>query len=111
MAVSLRALCTAHTPLQPLLLQPPSLGSLQTALGLLRTHSCFSVPGLSASLRVREVGRRPAGSSLVNGPGMAEWQRGVYGSNSSAELQRNEGARVNYPSVCVSAALNYRICC
>lgn len=110
MAVSLRALCTTHTPLQPLLLQPPSLGSLQ-ALGLSGTHSCFPALGLSASLRVCEAVRRPVGSSLVNGPGMAEWQRGVYGSNSSTELQRNEGARVNYPSVCVSAALNYRIRC
>lgn len=36
--------------------------------------------------------------------------RGVYGLNGSTELQCNEGTWVNYPSVCVSAVLNYRIC-
>lgn len=35
--------------------------------------------------------------------------KGLYGSNSHSELQCNEGMQVNYPSVCVSIAVNYSI--
>lgn len=35
--------------------------------------------------------------------------KGLYGSKSHSELQCNEGMQVNYPSVCVSIAVNYSI--
>lgn len=49
------------------------------------------------------------GPHLGKARDFGEAARGVYGQNGSAELQCSEGTQVNYPSVCVSAALNYPV--
>lgn len=124
--VSLFTLCIMYMFSHPLLLQPLSPGPLQTwALGDAQLFPCSGdapLVSLGQRLQCTRQRQRPRRANPLRQawpvhlprkrPGdFGEAERGVYGLNSSAELQCNEGARVNYPSVCVSAALNYRIRC